>query len=294
MNALFHGTCTATITPFNKTGIDFKTFEKQIERQLSHKIKTVAVCTTTGEAPTLTDDEYKKIVEFAVKVINKRATLIVGSGSNNTERAVEKSKFSEKAGADGVLAVTPYYNKCTQNGLIKYYEQIANAVSLPVIAYNVPARTGVNLLPETMQKIAKIPNVAGIKEASGSIKQLKKTVELTKGNAQVYCGDDALYLKALSAGAVGCFSATSNLFPKDFDEIYLNYVSGRTDRATRTQRKLKNVISALYSEPNPIPLKYAMKLLKLDKGILRAPLTELEKYNKAKLIKVIVDYGAEI
>ena len=145
-----------------------------------------------------------------------------------------------------------------------------------------------------MQKIAKISNVAGIKEASGSIKQLKKTVELTKGNAQVYCGDDALYLKALSAGAIGCFSATSNLFPKDFDEIYLNYVSGRTDRATKTQRKLKDVISALYSEPNPIPLKYAMKLLKLDKGILRAPLTELEKNHKAKLIKVIVDYGAEI
>lgn len=287
MNTLFLGTCTALITPFNKNGVDFANFEKQIERQLSNKIKTLAVCTTTGETPTLTDFEYKQVIEFAVNVINKRATVIVGTGSNCTKTAISNSIFAEKAGADGLLVVTPYYNKCTQNGIVKYYTDVAESVKIPVIAYNVPSRTGVNILPETMQKISLIPNVIGIKEASGDLQQVKRTIKLTRGNAKVYCGDDTLYYDFLKSGASGCISAVSNVFPKEFDDIYLNYISKKYNRAKTIQHDLKELIDALYVEVNPIPVKYVLKLLKLDSGILRLPLTELEKEHK-KLVKTAI------
>ena len=209
---LFEGVCTATVTPFTNDKIDFNLFEKQIEYQIQSGINNLCFLGTTGECSTISDDEYKEIISFAVEKVDKRAKVIVGSGHNSTKKAIEKSILAEKYGANGLLVITPYYNKCTQNGILKYYNEISSAVDIPIIAYNVPARTGVNILPETAKKLSKNPKICGIKQ-SVNIKQIKRTYNITKNNFSLYSGDDKLNTKLYKLGAKGCISVTSNVAP---------------------------------------------------------------------------------
>lgn len=290
----FKGTCTAMITPFNGNGVDYENLERQIEYQLAGKIKTLLILGTTGESPTVTHEEYEKIISFTVKQVRKRATVIVGSGSNCTKTAIEKSLIVQNLGADGLLVVTPYYNKCTQQGLIKYYKDITSEVNLPVIAYNVPSRTGVNILPETMGEIAKIPNIAGIKEASGNLKQIKETLKYIDGSADLYSGDDSLTLDILQMGGKGSISVCSNPLPKQVEDIYTEFENGNLKGAKLKQAALEDVMKKLFIEVNPIPVKYAMYLLGLDSGILRPPMTELEDEHKNILKKAFCDYGVSV
>lgn len=272
---LFEGVCTAAVTPFTKDKIDFNLFEKQIEYQIQSGINNLCFLGTTGESSTINDDEYKEIITFVVEKVNKRAKIIIGSGHNCTKKAIEKSSIAEKYGANGLLVITPYYNKCTQLGLIKYYNDIANAVNIPIIAYNVPARTGVNILPKTAQILSQNSKICGIKQAINDIKQIKKTYFLTKNNFALYSGDDKLNGKLYKLGAKGCISVTSNVAPSLVNKLYTNHKNAIIDKKLTRNVSLLN--DALFSSINPIPTKKALSILGLDSGELRPPLTELEE-----------------
>lgn len=291
---VFKGTCTAAVTPFTKDGIDYEAFEKQIEFQVSGGVDAIAVLGTTGEAAALTDEEYEGVARFAKDRIKGRVKFILGCGSNCTIKAVKRSVFAEKLGADGILAVTPYYNKCTQKGLIKYYGEICKSVSLPVIAYNVPARTGVNALPETLAKIAEYPNMCGVKEASGNIYQIAETAKMLRGKAALYSGDDALNLPALKLGSAGVISVVSNVFPKETCAIARLYFEGKYSLAEIAQKKLTPMIRAAFAEVNPIPIKAAMEYAGLGPARVRSPLTPLEFKHRATLLNAMYGLGARV
>lgn len=291
---IFKGTCTAMVTPFTENGIDYQSFEKQIEYQIANGIDALCVLGTTGEAPTITDEEYESVAKFAFEKINKRAKFILGSGSNCTKKAIEKSIFAQKIGADGLLVVTPYYNKCTQKGLVKYYNDIANSVDIPILCYNVPARTGVNILPQTMAEIAEHKNIGGIKEACGNMEQICETARLIRGKTALYSGDDNLNLAMLSIGSKGLISVASNIAPKEVGDVAKLYFSGKNKEATELQEKLLPLIDAMFTEVNPIPVKKATELIGLGSGIVRAPLTELEEHHTKSLIQILKDFGFNI
>ncbi len=290
-NVIFKGTCTAMVTPFTENGIDYDAFEKQIEYQISNGIDALCVLGTTGEAPTITDEEYESVAKFAFEKINKRVKFILGSGSNCTKKAIEKSVLAQKIGADGLLVVTPYYNKCTQKGLIKYYNDIANNVDIPILCYNVPARTGVNILPQTMAEIAEHKNIGGIKEACGNMEQICETARLIRGKTALYSGDDNLNLAMLSIGSKGLISVASNIAPKEVGDVARLYFNGQNKEATELQERLLPLIDAMFTEVNPIPVKKATELIGLGSGIVRAPLTELEEEHTMSLTKILKDFG---
>lgn len=290
-NVIFKGTCTAMVTPFTENGIDYDAFERQIEYQISNGIDALCVLGTTGEAPTITDEEYESVAKFAFEKINKRVKFILGSGSNCTKKAIEKSVLAQKIGADGLLVVTPYYNKCTQKGLIKYYNDIANNVDIPILCYNVPARTGVNILPQTMAEIAEHKNIGGIKEACGNMEQICETARLIRGKTALYSGDDNLNLAMLSIGSKGLISVASNVAPKEVGDVARLYFNGQNKEATELQERLLPLIDAMFTEVNPIPVKKATELIGLGSGIVRAPLTELEEEHTTSLIKILKDFG---
>ncbi len=291
---IFKGTCTAMVTPFTEDGIDFNSFERQIEYQINNGIDALCVLGTTGEAPTVTDAEYESVAKFAYEKINKRVKFILGSGSNCTKKAIEKSILAQKIGADGLLVVTPYYNKCTQKGLIKYYNDVANSVDIPILCYNVPARTGVNILPQTMAEIAEHKNIGGIKEACGNMEQICETARLIRGKTALYSGDDNLNLAMLSIGSMGLISVASNVAPKEVGDVARLYYNGQNKEATALQERLLPLIDAMFTEVNPIPVKKATELLGLGKGIVRAPLTELEEEHTKSLITILKDFGFNI
>ena len=290
-NTIFKGTCTAAITPFTDSGINFDAFEKQIERQIAGKIEAICVLGTTGESSTVSDEEYKQIAKFAKEKIAGRAKFILGTGSNCTKKAIEKSAFACKVKADGILVVTPYYNKCTQNGLIKYYNEICKEVNVPVICYNVPGRTGVNILPETMNIIADNPGIGGIKEACGNLEQISKTAALIKNKTALYSGDDNLNFDMLELGSYGLISVASNVLPEEVGNVARLYFAGEKEAAKKAQKQLLNFADSMFTEVNPIPVKKAMQLIGFDSGILRAPLTELEPAHERELVKVLENYG---
>ena len=291
---IFQGTCTAMITPFTKDGIDFDAFEKQIEYQISNGIEALCVLGTTGEAPTVTDQEYDAVAKFAFDKIAGRAKFILGSGSNCTKKAIEKSQFAQKVGADGLLVVTPYYNKCTQKGLVKYYKDVCDNVDIPVLCYNVPARTGVNILPRTMEEIAEHKNIGGIKEACGNMEQICETARLIRGKTALYSGDDNLNLAMLSIGSMGLISVASNIAPKEVGDVAKLYFAGKNEQAVALQERLLPLIDAMFTEVNPIPVKKASELIGLGQGIVRAPLTELEDHHTAEMIKILKNFGFDI
>jgi 4-hydroxy-tetrahydrodipicolinate synthase len=291
---IFKGTCTAAITPFLNGEVDYKSFAKQIEFQIANGIDALCILGTTGEAPTITDSEYDTIAKFAYDQIAGRVKFILGSGSNCTKKAIEKSKLAEKVGADGLLVVTPYYNKCTQKGLIKYYNDICNEVNIPVLCYNVPARTGVNILPATMAEIANHPNIGGIKEACGNMEQICETARQIRGKTALYSGDDNLNLAMLSIGSMGLISVASNIAPREVGDVARYYFTGRNEQAVELQEKLLPLIDQMFTEVNPIPVKKASELIGLGGGEVRAPLTELEEPHLSSLIKVLKDFGYSI
>ena len=291
---IFEGVCTAMITPFTKDGIDYAAFDKQIEFQIANGISALCVLGTTGEAPTITDAEYENVAKFAYDKIAGRVKFILGSGSNCTKKAIEKSTLAQKLGADGLLVVTPYYNKCTQKGLVKYYNDVCDSVDIPVLCYNVPARTGVNILPETMAEIAEHKNIGGIKEACGNMEQICETARLIKDKTALYSGDDNLNLAMLAIGSKGLISVVSNVFPKEVSTVNDLFMQGKPSEANALHERLLPVIDIMFVEVNPIPVKRAIELMGLGQGIVRAPLTELEPEHTAEMIRILKEFGVKL
>ncbi|MDE6411030.1 MAG: 4-hydroxy-tetrahydrodipicolinate synthase [Clostridia bacterium] len=294
MTEFLRGTATALITPFTERGVNFDALEKLIRYQIENGTDALVVLGTTGEPATMTEDEKESVISFAVKQAKGKCKIIVGTGSNCTEKAVLASQKAEAIGADGVLAVTPYYNKCTQKGLVAYYKAIASAVKIPVIAYNVPSRTGVNILPETMKEIAEIPNIAGIKEASGNMAQVMETARLIRGKCDLYSGEDILNFPILAAGGVAVISVVSNLLPKEIKTLTQLIFKGDYKNALILSEKLLPVAKACFTEVNPIPVKAGANLMGFHAGAPRAPLSECEAENVEKLKKALIDFGVKL
>ena len=276
---IFKGSCVASITPFNESGIDFESLEKLIEFQVKNGTSAFVVLGTTGEPSTMTDAEKKELIKFAVKKIDGRMKVIAGTGGNNTARVIEDSKFAQAEGVDGLLIVTPYYNKCTQNGLIAHYNAVADNVSIPIIAYNVPGRTSVNILPKTFAKMAEHKNIVALKEASGNMDQIAEVTALTYGKAAIYSGDDAIGLPMLSIGAQGIISVAANIVPKILNDLCSNFFNGNLSDAVKLHNKLYPFAKSMFVEVNPIPVKAAASLMGLCKNILKMPLSPIEEQN---------------
>ncbi len=294
MKGFFKGSATALITPFDENGVNYETLAQLIEYQIEGGTDAIVFLGTTGEPSTMSFEEEHVMMDFAVKKVNGRAKVIFGCGSNCTADAVMTAKYAEQFGADGLLAVTPYYNKCTQNGLVAYYKAICEAVSIPVIAYNVPGRTGVEIQPATMAKIAEIPNIAGIKDAGGNMSKTMETLRLVKDKCDVYSGEDALNFPILAVGGVGVISVVSNLAPKAVKELCTLVEQCKLQEASILNDKLLPLANACFVEVNPIPVKAGVNLLGFNAGTPRAPLTEIEPQNKEKLRLAMQNFGLEI
>ncbi|MBE7089068.1 MAG: 4-hydroxy-tetrahydrodipicolinate synthase [Clostridiales bacterium] len=291
MKGFFNGTATAMITPFDENGVNFESFAKMIDYQIENGTDVLVILGTTGEPATMTEQEKIEVMRFAVKHNAGRAKLVFGSGSNNTANAVKASKLAEEIGADGLLVVTPYYNKCTQKGIVEYYKTVCEAVKIPVIAYNVPPRTGVNILPATAEAISHIPNMAGIKEACGNMEQICETMRRIRPYMDLYSGDDNLNLPMLAIGAAGLISVVSNIAPKEVKSVYNFMKDCNLDAANELTDKLLPLIDACFIEVNPIPAKAGCNMIGLNAGVPRAPLTELEDEHKKVMQKCIDDLG---
>lgn len=291
--AIFQGAGVAIVTPFHANGeVNYEQFAKNIDWQIENGSDAIIVCGTTGEASTLSHEEHLDVIRYCVKHTNGRVPVIAGTGSNSTETAVYLSVEAEKAGADGLLLVTPYYNKATQKGLYEHFARTAKAVKIPVILYNVPSRTGCNIQPETIVKLVKeVDNIVGVKEASGDITQITKLAYLADGCVDIYSGNDDHITPVLSLGGIGVISVLSNIAPKQTHDIVETYLSGNVKESTRLQLEAFPLIKALFSEVNPIPVKKAMNLMGLGAGPLRLPLTEMEEANAAKLEAEMKAYG---
>ncbi len=291
---IFEGMATAIITPTNENGIDFEAFGKLLDWQIDEGIDAVVVCGTTGEGSTLTDEEHRAAIEFAVKRIDGKVPVIAGTGSNDTSYAVKLTKHACEVGVDGVLVVTPYYNKATQNGLIKMFTAIADASTVPVILYNVPSRTGVNIKPSTVLELSKHPMINAIKEASGDISQIAEVAHLCGDNMIIYSGNDDQTIPIMSLGGKGCISVLSNLLPKESSEMCRAFKEGDVKKACEMQLKYIPLISALFSEVNPIPVKAAMAKMGFCEDYLRLPLTPMEDDAREVLYKEMKNVGIKI
>ena len=272
---LFKGCGTAISTPFNENGVNLKEFERLIQNQIQNKVDAIIICGTTGESSTMTTEEKKQAIECAVKTASGRIPIIAGTGGNNTKQVIENSKRAESLGADGLLIVTPYYNKCTQKGLIEHYKLIAKSVSLPIILYSVPSRTGVNIEPKTCLELSKIENIVAIKEASGNLSQVAEIAYLCGDNLHIYSGNDDQILPILSLGGLGVISVLSNVKPEYTHNMIYNFFEGDIKKATKMQLDSIPLIKALFSEVNPIPVKAALNIQGYDYGIPRLPLTPI-------------------
>ena len=284
---IFKGCGTALATPFDENGINFKVFEEMIENQIKESVDALIVCGTTGESSTMTEKERKDAIKFVVDIAKKRVPVIAGTGSNNTIQAIAMTKYAEEVGCDACLVVTPYYNKTTQAGLVSHYKAIAESTKLPIILYSVASRTGVNILPETCLELSKIPNIVAIKEASGNISQITKIKQLCKDNLNIYSGNDDQVIPILSVGGIGVISVLSNVAPKYTHDMCTKFLDGNLKEALDMQLKALDLISALFSEVNPIPVKHALKLTGFDFGLPRLPLVELTEKNKEVLEKAM-------
>ncbi len=279
-NTVFKGMATAMVTPMTTTGVDYTSLARLIEFQIESGINALVAVGTTGESATLSPDERKEVIRFTVKQVNGRVPVIAGTGTNNTAHVLEFTRSACGDGADAILAVTPYYNKATQGGLIAHYSLIADASDKPVILYNVPGRTGCNLQPQTVAKLAEHPNIAGLKEASGNMAQVVSTFALCGDKIDIYSGEDALTVPILSMGGAGCISVLSNVVPKESVEMTDAFFAGNTEKAAQLQCKLLPLINALFSEVNPIPAKAAVSAMGFGTEHLRLPLTPMEPANR--------------
>ena len=289
---IFRGVGTAIITPMKENGeINYPVFKKLLDRQADGGADAVVVAGTTGENATLAADEHLELVEFAVKEIAGRIPVIAGAGSNNTAHAVWMSQECEKIGVDGLLHVTPYYNKTSQEGLYRHFRACAQATGLPVILYNVPSRTGVNILPETYRRLSEIDSIAGCKEASGNFSQIAGIAALCGENLTIYTGNDDQITTALALGAQGVISVVGNLLPRETHDICQAYFDGNCEESKRLQLKYLELMQALFMDVNPIPVKQAMRAMGYDVGECRLPLCDMDSVKTERLLQVLRDYG---
>ncbi|MBQ5613080.1 MAG: 4-hydroxy-tetrahydrodipicolinate synthase [Clostridia bacterium] len=286
-NTVFTGAATAIITPFRNGQIDYEAFARLINWQVEQGIDAIVVCGTTGEASTLTDEEHREAIRFAVETVNGRVPVIAGTGSNDTAYAIELTQYACEVGADAILLVTPYYNKATQKGLIASFTAVADVSTKPIILYNVPSRTGCNILPATAAALAEHPNIVAIKEASGNISQIAELASLVRGKMDIYSGNDDQIVPILSLGGKGVISVLSNLMPAETSQICHKFLSGDVKGSADLQLELLPLVNALFCEVNPIPVKAAMAAMGYGENSLRLPLTPMESAHEEMLLALM-------
>lgn len=291
MSTIFTGSCVALVTPFRDNKIDFDRFRELIDWHIENGTDAILVAGTTGETSTLTDQEHLDLLRVAGEHIAGRVPYIAGTGSNDTAYSIMLSKYAEAQGADAVLVINPYYNKSTQKGIYVHIKAIADAIKVPIIVYNVPSRTGANISVSTMQKLADIPNVQAVKEASGDISQITEIARTCGGKLDVYSGNDDQTLPILSVGGKGIISVSANIIPRDMHDLVAAFMDGDVDKAREMQFSTNLISLAMFYETNPIPVKTAMRLLGTDTGEMRLPLVEMDEANEARLVEALKEYG---
>lgn len=292
--SIFKGSGVAIVTPFNERGVDFEKLGELIEWHVSNNTDAIIVCGTTGEASTMTEEEKKETIKFAVNRVNKRIPVIAGTGTNNTAASIKMSQWAEGIGVDALLVITPYYNKTTQKGLIEHFKAIATSVSSPIIAYNVPSRTGLNLLPKTLKELCQFDNIVAVKEASGNISQIAQIKALCGDRMDIYSGNDDQTVAIMALGGIGVISVLANIIPKDIHTMCDSFLSGDLKTALKIQLDTLALNDAVFIETNPIPVKTAMNLLGMKVGSLRLPLCEMTEGNLSILKKELISYGLSV
>lgn len=291
-HTVFTGSAVALVTPMHSDlSVNYEKLGELIEFHIENETDAVVAVGTTGEGSTLTDEEHMKVIKYAVKHVNGRIPVIAGTGSNNTAHAIELSKRAEAVGADALLQVTPYYNKCSQRGLFLHFEAVAKSTSLPIILYNVPTRTGVNILPSTYAELSGIPNIVAVKEASGNFSQIAKTLALCGDKLDVYSGNDDQITSALALGAKGVISVLANIIPRETHQLCQSYFDGRPEESDNLQLYYLELIENLFSDVNPIPVKHAMNAMGMDVGGCRLPLCGMEEVAEERLLSCLKHYG---
>ena len=289
--SIFKGSGVALITPFKDNKVNYLKLEELINWQISEGTDAIIICGTTGEATTMTTTEKKEVIKFTVDTVNKRIPVIAGTGSNNTMASIEMSEYAESVGVDGLLVITPYYNKTNSKGLIEHFKSISNAVSTPIILYNVPSRTGVNITPAQLLELSKLKNVTAIKEASGNISQVVKMKALVNDNIDIYSGNDDQIIPIMSLGGSGVISVAANICPKVIHEMVYKYLNNNISEALKIQLDYLELINGLFIETNPIPIKNALNLIGKEVGPLRLPLFEMEETNLLTLKNILIKYN---
>ncbi len=291
--SIFKGSGVAVVTPMKSTGdVDYEQFAKLLEFQIANKTDAIIVCGTTGESSTLSHEEHLEVIRYCVEVVAGRIPVVAGTGSNCTETAVYLSQEAEKSGADGLLLVSPYYNKATQNGLYAHFKTVADSVKLPILLYNVPSRTSCNILPETIVRLCNdVENIVGVKEASGNIGQIAHLAAIANGKVDIYSGNDDQIVPIMSLGGIGVISVLANVAPVQTHEICRKYLDGDVVESRRLQLEAMELCNALFCEVNPIPVKKALALMGMGGGALRMPLSEMEPANVQRLEKAMKAYG---
>ncbi len=288
---MFEGVITAIITPFRNGKIDEQAFEKLIENQIAGDVTGIVPCGTTGESATLSLEEHEYVIELAIKFAKNRVKIIAGTGSNSTDDAVRLTMHAKTAGADAALVITPYYNKPTQDGLYRHFKAISENVDIPIILYNVPGRTGVNMMPETVLKLTELHTVSGIKEASGDINQISEIIRLCGNKIDVLSGDDSLFFPILALGGKGIISVVSNIIPSEMVMLYNKFIAGDISGAREQHYKYSQLMKAMFFESNPIPVKTSAAHMNLCSNEIRLPLCNMSKDNYNKLLSVLKDYS---
>jgi 4-hydroxy-tetrahydrodipicolinate synthase len=288
---MFKGSMVAIVTPFKNGKVDEKALGDLIEFQIKNGTDVIVPCGTTGESATLSHEEHHRVVEFTVKTVNKRVPVVAGAGSNSTSETIDLANYAKKAGADGVLLITPYYNKPTQEGLFLHFKKVTESVDIPVILYNVPGRTSVNMLPSTVARLRAIKNIVGIKEATGDLKQISELIRLCGRDFDVISGDDFTTLPMLAIGGVGAISVTTNIVPGDAAAMFDAFFAGKMDEALKYHYKMEPLHSFMFIETNPIPVKTSLAFMGRIAEEFRLPLCPMADANKDKLKKALKDYG---
>lgn len=291
---LFKGSAVALVTPFDENGINFEVLGQLVEYHIENKTDALVVCGTTGEATTMSDEEQFATIKYVVEKVNKRIPVIAGTGSNNTKHSIYLSQEAEKLGVDGLLVITPYYNKANQKGLKLHFEAIANSVKLPIILYNVPGRTSMNIKPSMVAELAKIDNIVAIKEASGDLAQVAEVARLVPDDFAIYSGNDDSILQLLSVGGSGVISVVANICPRETHDLVHKFLEGDIEGARKLQLGMKPLIDSLFIEVNPIPVKTAMRLLGFNVGDLRLPLADMDEKNLEVLKQELTNFGFKL
>ena len=288
--SIFEGSAVALVTPFTQDGVKYETLKSMLDFQLDNGTDALVICGTTGEPATMTKEEKHSVMKFAIDYVAGRRPVIIGTGGNNTAAVIEESLYAQSIGADALLIVTPYYNKCSQDGLVKHYLAVADAVDLPIIVYNVPGRTGVNVTPASLAKLAEHKNIVAMKEASGNISQIAEMARLTRGKIDLYSGNDDQIVPIMSLGGKGVISVTANIAPRQMHDLCAAYLAGDTKKACDMQLDLNPLNNAMFSDVNPIPVKTALNMMGFEAGPLRSPLSDMSAEGAAALKQVLQNY----